>query len=82
MSSRFLTLGLVLGAVAGACLATHRNTLRRINSDHKPLAAPVEVQTWEGEGGAVPIGGSRIAKEVDPLPMPTANGSAVMGTSG
>ncbi|CAN5349853.1 hypothetical protein BH09PSE5_BH09PSE5_19190 [soil metagenome] len=79
MSSRFLTLGLVLGAVAGACFATHRNAQRRLSSAHTPHAAPVEVQTWEGEGGAVPIGGSRIAKEVDPVPLPTANGTSVMG---
>lgn len=74
MSSRFLTLGLVLGAIGGACLATHRNTQRRLTTSHKPLAAPVEVQTWEGEGGAVPVGGSRIAKQVEPLP-PQQSGS-------
>lgn len=54
MSSRFLTLGLVLGAVAGACFMTHRQQQRRLG-EHTPHAAPVEVQTWEGEGGAVPV---------------------------
>jgi hypothetical protein len=80
MSSRFLTLGLILGAIGGACLATHRNTLRRVQSAHKPAAAPVEVQTWEGEGGAVPVGGSKIAKQVEPVPLPANIAPAAAGT--
>jgi hypothetical protein len=85
MSSRFLTLGLVLGAVAGACFMTHRQQQRRLGLSHTPHAAPVEVQTWEGEGGAVPLHSHNV-REVDgdgsdPFSRPgivKPNGAALM----
>jgi hypothetical protein len=50
---------ITLAAVAVAGYATFRRTARRELA--KPRAAPEHLQTWEGEGGAVPVGGSRIA---------------------
>lgn len=34
---------------------------------------PAAIQSWEGEGGAVPVGGARTAAEVTPsAPLPGA----------
>lgn len=71
-SNKVLALGLFLGAAAGACYATYLGSQQRLGRALKPHAAPVEVQTWEGEGGAVPVRGSKTARETSPVPMPTS----------
>jgi hypothetical protein len=64
----------VAGLIAGASLATHRRRER----DRRALnAKPEPVQTWEGEGGAVPMTSGRTAQQVSPssadaAPMPRA----------
>ena len=61
-----MTRWLSLAAFAAAGYAVFRRTAQREFA--RPRAAPEHLQTWEGEGGAVPVGGSRIAaaKSVDP----------------
>jgi hypothetical protein len=53
-----------LAAFLGAGYAMFRRTARR--ELNKPRAAPEHLQTWESEGGAVPVGGSRIAAAKPP----------------
>lgn len=51
------------GLLAGASLATHRRNERErraLRGQSEPL------QTWEGEGGAVPVGTGRTAQQVTP----------------
>jgi hypothetical protein len=54
-----MTRWLTLAAFAAAGYAVFRRTAQRELA--RPHAAPEHLQTWEGEGGAVPVGGSRIA---------------------
>ena len=54
-----MTRWLTLAAFAAAGYAAFRRTAQR------ELARP-HLQTWEGEGGAVPVGGSRIAAAQPP----------------
>ena len=54
-----MTRWLTLAACAAAGYAVFRRTAQRELA--RPRAAPEHLQTWEGEGGAVPVGGSRIA---------------------
>lgn len=55
---------ITLAAFALAGVAAFRRTAQRQLA--KPRAAPEHLQTWEGEGGAVPVGGSRIAAAKPP----------------
>ena len=40
-------------------LRRHARSTRQLR--HQPKAQPEEVQTWEGEGGALPYTGSQLA---------------------
>jgi hypothetical protein len=51
------------GVLAGASLATHRRNER----ERRALTGkPEPLQTWEGEGGAVPLRTGRTAQQVTP----------------
>jgi len=65
MSNRSLAfIAALAGLLAGASLTTHR---RREAERRKPAAKPEPLQTWEGEGGSVPMRtGSRTAQQVTP----------------
>ncbi|MCL4182952.1 MAG: hypothetical protein KJ011_05835 [Burkholderiaceae bacterium] len=56
-----------LATVLGLCYRTvcrvHEERLAR-----RPRAAPEHIQTWEGEGGGVPVGTHRTAAQVEPAP--------------
>jgi hypothetical protein len=60
--SLFWFAGLV-GVMAGVSLAHHR---RQEAQRRASPAAPEPVQTWEAEGGAVPVSPSRTAQQVAP----------------
>ena len=63
------------GLLAGASLATHR----RHERDRRSLTAkPEPLQTWEGEGGAVPLRTGRTAQQVSPA---RAGGSDLPGAT-
>ena len=51
------------GLLAGASLATHR---RREDARRSLRTKPEPLQTWEGEGGAVPLRTGRTAQQVTP----------------
>jgi hypothetical protein len=51
------------GLLAGASLATHRRHERERRASS---AKPEPLQTWEGEGGAVPLRTGRTAQQVTP----------------
>lgn len=51
------------GVLAGASLAMHRRNERERRASP---AKPEPVQTWEGEGGAVPLRTGRTAQQVTP----------------
>lgn len=56
-------LATVVGVLAGMSLATHR----RLERQRRTAAAPPQpLQTWEGEGGAVPLRSGRTAQQVTP----------------
>ena len=64
MSTRGLALiAGVAGLLAGASLTTHR---RRERERCASRAKPEPLQTWEGEGGAVPLRTGRTAQQVTP----------------
>jgi len=50
--------------VAAACLVWQWDSRRRAREQERalkqPKAKPVEVTTWEGEGGALPVVGSQL----------------------
>lgn len=51
-----------LGALfVGALWELRRHALSTRRLRHQPKAQPEEVQTWEGEGGALPYTGSQVA---------------------
>jgi len=61
------------GLLAGASLAVHRRNER----DRRALEAkPEPVQTWEGEGGAVPMRTGRTAQQVTPSAASDLPGAA------
>lgn len=51
------------GVLAGISLATHR---RREGERRMVQAKPEPLQTWEDEGGAVPLRTGRTAQQVTP----------------
>ena len=55
---------LTLAAFGAAAYTTYRRITRRELA--RPSAAPEHLQTWEGEGGAVPVGKGRIAAAKPP----------------
>jgi hypothetical protein len=58
MALRPLTLAIALAALAGYLAGARR---RRSKQSQTPVAPAPALQTWEGEGGAVPVGGSQTA---------------------
>lgn len=67
------------GLLAGASLASHR----RVERDRRALAGkPEPLQTWEGEGGAVPLRTGRTAQQITPSSasdLPAAAGELAGG---
>ena len=62
----------IAGLLAGASLSTHR----RREADRSALRAkPEPLQTWEGEGGAVPLRTGRTAQQVTPTSADLSTGS-------
>lgn len=61
----------MLAALAAGCVASVRSSRKR-RLQGRPNAQPRPLQTWEGEGGGVPVGGGETAASrvhhVDPLP--------------
>lgn len=53
----------IAGLLAGASLSSHR---RRERERVASRAKPEPLQTWEGEGGAVPLRTGRTAQQVTP----------------
>jgi hypothetical protein len=51
------------GVLAGISLATHR---RREHDRRAVQSKPEPLQTWEDEGGAVPLRSGRTAQQVTP----------------
>ncbi len=66
--ARLLSLA-VLAGVAGALLQARRRSRRLAHESHK--VKPVPVQTWEGEGGALPATGAQMGP--DPVVTPAAS---------
>jgi hypothetical protein len=56
----------MVGVAAGCYLAHLRAEQRRREQNMRSPANPEPLQTWEGEGGAVPVGGGRTAAQVEP----------------
>jgi hypothetical protein len=64
MPSRKLMFAAALAALAAGWLAAWRRARARRLA--RPQAQPRELQTWEGEGGGVPVEGSHTAAQVRP----------------
>ena len=63
MTSRF-AVKMVLAAIAAGCVVSYRRShQRRVHA--RTRAKPESLQRWEGEGGAVPGSGSRVAVQAD-----------------
>jgi hypothetical protein len=60
MNTSRLTAWIALAALTAGSIAALRSTHRRRMKDGPP-ARPEEVERWEGEGGGVPLAGSRTA---------------------
>lgn len=54
-----------IALIAAAAALANFLTSRREHVQGRARAKPPPLQTWEGEGGAVPVGGSRIAGQAD-----------------
>jgi hypothetical protein len=66
LPSRKLMVAAALITVAASWLATlGRAHQRRLKA--KPRSKPEHLQTWEGEGGAIPIPDGRTVAQVPPL---------------
>ena len=63
MNRSLIWIAALAGLLAGASLATHR---RRERERRLSPAKPEPLQTWEGEGGAVPLRTGRMAQQVTP----------------
>ena len=70
MASRLVSLT-VLVLATSAWVALQRQQQRR-RTPEPPRAKPVPVQTWEGEGGALPVTGAHMGPDptVKPQPWP------------
>lgn len=56
-------------AALGALLGLSWRTISCVHADRRsavPRAKPEHLQTWEGEGGGVPVGTHRTAAQVEP----------------
>lgn len=67
MRNRKLAITLALGALAAGCYAGYRRSLSRSS---RPVAQPEYLQTWEGEGGGVPVDTHHTASQVQPRDRP------------
>lgn len=56
-----------LAAVLGLCYRTVCR-VHETRQARRPRAAPDHIQTWEGEGGGVPVDEHRTAAQVEPVP--------------
>lgn len=63
MRNRKLAITLALGALAAGCYAGYR---RSQAASSRPAAQPEYLQTWEGEGGGVPVDSHHTASQVQP----------------
>jgi len=61
MANRLVSL-VVLVLATSAWVALRRQTQRRFTQE-PPKAKPVPVQTWEGEGGALPATGAQLGPD-------------------
>ena len=68
MSNRLFS-ALVLGLTAGTLWSLTKQYRRR-HAGEPQRHKPVPVQTWEGEGGALPVTGAQLGP--DPVVMPTS----------
>ena len=66
----------IAGLLAGASLATHR---RREDERRSLSTKPEPLQTWEGEGGAVPLRTGRTAQQVTPSSADLSLGASDAG---
>jgi hypothetical protein len=62
MSNRKLAISLALAALAAGCYAGYRGAQPRPS---RPIDPAEPLQTWEGEGGGVPLDSHRIASQVE-----------------
>lgn len=56
-------------AVLGGLIALGWRSVRHVQAERqstRPRADPEHLQTWEGEGGGVPVDGHRTAAQVRP----------------
>ncbi|MBA3596660.1 MAG: hypothetical protein H0W40_04690 [Methylibium sp.] len=67
MRNRKLAITMALGALAAGCYAGFRRS-QALSS--RPAAKPEHLQTWEGEGGGVPVDAHHIASQVEPQERP------------
>lgn len=72
MPSRKLMFAAALAALAAGWLAGWRRARAR-RRQQRPLAQPPALQTWEGEGGGVPVTEHRTAAQVNPCAPDTGN---------
>ncbi|HJV61913.1 MAG TPA: hypothetical protein VJ743_13270 [Albitalea sp.] len=77
MTKRLISVGL-FALTAGTLWSLSRQLQRRGRHD-TPRAKPVPVQTWEGEGGALPATGAQMGP--DPV-VPASNPPARSGGPG
>jgi hypothetical protein len=68
MSYRLLDLAVLAGlaTLSYRSVCCSRDERRKV----RPRTAPEHIQTWEGEGGGVPIGTHRTAAQVEPASTP------------
>ncbi|MBA3589652.1 hypothetical protein [Methylibium sp.] len=67
MRNRKLAITMALGALAAGCYAGYR---RSQGLSSRPAAKPEYLQTWEGEGGGVPVDTHHTASQVQPRERP------------
>jgi hypothetical protein len=72
MPSRKLMFAAALAALTAGWLAGWRRARAR-RRQQRPLAQPHALQTWEGEGGGVPVAEHRTAAQVSPGTPGTGN---------
>lgn len=63
MRNRKLAITMALGALAAGCYAGYRRSQARSPG---PTVQPEYLQTWEGEGGGVPLDSHHTASQVQP----------------
>jgi hypothetical protein len=64
---------LCLAALAGLVGVCYRSVacVHRTRLQKRPQAEPQHIQTWEGEGGGVPVTEHRTAAQVEPTGDPS-----------